>query len=1376
MSWKTRLYTNFSKLVALVNEEATASNARTLDVMEMEDRVMYSAVPIDVAGLVEAAEAAEAPDATEFAADEFAICFAPAATDDESTSAEIQDCLDLPSDEMDAIVPTTQAVSQELVFIDAGVDDVETLLNDLQLQNDNTRQLSYVLLDAGEDGIAQITRTLAEHSDIDAVHIVSHGSASSVRLGDTSLTLDNLDQYRDDLAIWNDSIEDGGDLLFYGCDLAASDEGRELMEQIAAACDCDVAASDDITGHESLGGDWDLEFHAGLIEATSAFSEAAQSQWLSTLDITSNLVGHYEFEENGGGTLTDSTGNQDGSFGNGASWTTDEAVGDYALDFSGDSPGSNSSVIVSDNATQDFGSGDWTVAFWMNSSTPSGQVRLVGDYDSSSQGRGFIVYADSSLRLELDDGSTSSTTAHTITFNGGWQHIAFTFDSTSNDVLWYINGSNVHSTSYTGGSINTSDPLRMGATSGSSGDYEGKLDDVRLYTRELSSTDISELYDLGYLGQPPGYTYPGGGDNGYEWITNVNYAGIDNTTGADPGAYGNYTSEVATVVRGDSNLLSVTIDDDGDDDITAWIDWNQDGDFNDAGEEYIIATAASTPGPHTFNIATPGTATLGTTIMRVGVEWQSPPSPDGGTYGEYEDYTVNVTAAGAQTFTVTNTNDSGAGSLRQAIIDANANAGADTIEFNIAGAGPHTISLTSELPTITDSVFIDGWSESDYASDGVPVIVIDGTSAGGSADGLDLNTGSDGSTVRGLSIINFGSNAIELDSSNSWIYGNYIGVQTDGVTAAGSGDAGIYIFSASANNRIGTDDDGTNDAQERNVIGGNANGVILDGAGTSGNVVAGNYIGVGADGSTVVGNTFDGARMQNGASNNTIGGNTADLGNVISGNGSEGVQINHEDSDGNIVQNNYIGVSADGSTNLGTGGDGIYIRAGSDNNQILDNWIVGSGFQGIEIDGEGTESSGNIIQGNRIGTDATGTLDWGSGLPGILLENEANSNTIGGINAGEGNIIAFGTIAGIAVDPDSSGNAIRGNSIYANNGLGIDLAATAFVDGLTPNDAGDGDSGGNSLQNWAILNSAAIADDGTFSFALDTSTLQNRAYYVDFYASTDRDGGQVEGARYLGTWSGITDGSVEVDTIAGVTLAAGEYITTITTDVLNADSSEFSNYAVATDSDSGGATPSDLTATATSEGGLRLNHDGGNDAYLKADDGGAILDGLSSLSLELRFSSTDNTGEHGLIEYTDGTENLMVRAQSNGNLLVRVNGSLATLSGIDYQAALFDGNVHSLGITWDNTAGDVIVYVDGVQVDSATGKATGQTINSSDNPLVIGRQYGTSGNFSNNHTSDLTLYDLRFFDDVRTSNEIAASYQSTLAYDEAGHAGQLDVQ
>ncbi len=215
------------------------------------------------------------------------------------------------------------------------------------------------------------------------------------------------------------------------------------------------------------------------------------------------------------------------------------------------------------------------------------------------------------------------------------------------------------------------------------------------------------------------------------------------------------------------------------------------------------------------------------------------------------------------TYTVTNTNDSGAGSLRQAILDANANAGLDTINFSISGTGVHTIALGSVLPTITDQVIINAATESDYA--GTPLIVLNG--GGTIADGFRLYGGSSGSTIRGFSIIGFTGDAIDIAlSNNNTVVGNYLGLSADGFTA-GANANGVNIWQGSGNTIGGTT------ALDRNVISGNSNfGISIQSTGSSGNIIRGNYIGTDASGSVDRGNGNIGIWLNSGADSAIIGG------------------------------------------------------------------------------------------------------------------------------------------------------------------------------------------------------------------------------------------------------------------------------------------------------------------------------------------------------------------------------------------------------------------------------------------------------------------------------------------------------------------------
>lgn len=180
--------------------------------------------------------------------------------------------------------PETQAAiteRRELVVIDAAATDYQQLIDDLGTQSD--RQLDVIVLDAQRDGIEQISEWLSEHDDVDAIHIVSHAEDGAVRLGSAWLSESNFAEYASQLSSWSGSLDGNADLLLYGCDLAASESGRELLQSLQGLIGADVAASDDATGHRFFGGDWELEYSTGVIESEIAFSSALQQTWRGKL-------------------------------------------------------------------------------------------------------------------------------------------------------------------------------------------------------------------------------------------------------------------------------------------------------------------------------------------------------------------------------------------------------------------------------------------------------------------------------------------------------------------------------------------------------------------------------------------------------------------------------------------------------------------------------------------------------------------------------------------------------------------------------------------------------------------------------------------------------------------------------------------------------------------------------------------------------------------------------------------------------------------------------------------------------------------------------------------------------------------------------------
>ncbi|HYD60493.1 MAG TPA: DUF4347 domain-containing protein [Noviherbaspirillum sp.] len=373
------------------------------------------------------------------------------------------------------------------------------------------------------------------------------------------------------------------------------------------------------------------------------------------------------------------------------------------------------------------------------------------------------------------------------------------------------------------------------------------------------------------------------------------------------------------------------------------------------------------------------------------------------------------------TYTVANTNDSGAGSLRQAILDANANAGSDIINFNIGGGGLQTMWLGSALPDITDVVDIDGTTQPGFAS--APLIAISGSAAGAGANGLSFVAGASGSSVRGLILHAFQGSAISISGvSNITIAGNYLGADATGLISIGNGKSGIVI-DGGTNITIG----GTV-ASDRNVIVGNSENGIRIASGT-GNTIAGNYIGLNAAGTGVLGNGWSGVYVSD--SSNSIGGAVAGAGNAIAGNVLSGVHI--DGGDNNTVQGNIIGLNAAGTSGMANGRDGIEISNGSGNTVggtavEARNVVSGNVRYGIAIQ---SGSSGNTVQGNYVGTAADGSSALGNGSSGMYIH-DSDSNTIGGTAAGARNIFSGNSQQGIVIGGTGTSNVVQGNYVGLN--------------------------------------------------------------------------------------------------------------------------------------------------------------------------------------------------------------------------------------------------------------------------------------------------------------------------------------------------------
>jgi hypothetical protein len=412
-----------------------------------------------------------------------------------------------------------------------------------------------------------------------------------------------------------------------------------------------------------------------------------------------------------------------------------------------------------------------------------------------------------------------------------------------------------------------------------------------------------------------------------------------------------------------------------------------------------------------------------------------------------------IMSAAAATFTVINTNDSGPGSLRQAMLDAETSEGADAIVFNIPGAGPYTINLKTALPRpIQQPVTIDATTQPGF--DGSPVVELNGELNGQNSNrnGFEIIAGR--SVVRGFVINRFERNGILLYiGGGNIIEGNYIGTDLTGTLNRGNSSRGVatgITFGGdegepgSPNNLIG----GTV-AQARNLIAGSgSHGVRILGDNSTGNIVQGNFIGTDATGTAGINNRDEGVIVEN-RDNNLIGGTVAGAGNLISSNGGRGVagvEIRGVGAKGNLLQGNLIGTNAAGTSPLSNLSDGVLIVLGATGNTIgggtraARNVISGNRAKGVVLALIPANAT-NVVEGNFIGTDRSGSARMGNGQTGVLVSDARNTfirNNLISANLDHGV-----SIGGIFVDPDTDGISFGGQgSIVEGNFIGTDVEGT----------------------------------------------------------------------------------------------------------------------------------------------------------------------------------------------------------------------------------------------------------------------------------------------------------------------------------------------
>ncbi len=456
----------------------------------------------------------------------------------------------------------------------------------------------------------------------------------------------------------------------------------------------------------------------------------------------------------------------------------------------------------------------------------------------------------------------------------------------------------------------------------------------------------------------------------------------------------------------------------------------------------------------------------------------------------------------SMTFVVTSTADSGAGSFRQAILDSNAGLGYDTITFNMSGAGVRTISPTTALPTITDAVVINGYTQPGSSANtlttrnnAVILVELNGTSAGAGVNGLTIT--SDGSLVTGLAINRFlgmGINVRGAAAQNNTLQGNFVGLNASGTTAQANGSWGIFV-DGSPNTTIGGATNG-----KRNLVSGNSQGgVAIIGGTATGATIQGNWIGTDITGSLDRGNALSGVYVGDAAG---FGGVTSTgsasqsviRDNVISGNDNAGLWIN-SGANNTQVYGNLIGTNASGSEALGNTDCGIYVQ--SNFNQIGGSTaahrnVVSGNLRGVSIGSGGTN---NQVIGNYIGTDVSGLIPIQNSAFGVWISSVGNLL--------DGNTIANSRLGGLRLEGTTGNNGTYINNTFSGNlGLAIDVG----TEGRTLNDLPDMDG----ALNYPVVTSTRIVGN-----ELIVEGIMEAGMTVEIYISAPTADGVGQGRQRL---------------------------------------------------------------------------------------------------------------------------------------------------------------------------------------------------------------------------------------------------------------------
>ncbi len=951
-----------------------------------------------------------------------------------------------------------------------------------------------VLLNAENDNLESVTQTISDYRDLESIHFVTHGDEDLVRIGETWLSSENVDEYSQSIEIWGESLAADADILFYGCDLAADRDGQAFLNAVSNLSGADVAASTDSTGNTEFGGNWSLEFTLGSVQTHSIVGLDAQFGWRGALNFY---------------TVTNTNSSGAGSL-NWAITNGNLVAGPHEISFAISETDANHFYYVDDGVS---GEVDVTAIATTTELLDSNILDIDPDHASSwyriDVGTGlpsidFEVIFKGETQSQFTDrpvielyGATSSGDGLTLTSNASGSEIRHVAINAFGSDGLVLHGDNIKvKSSHIGTDVsglvsigNGGDGIQIngdfniigGNTAGDRNIISGNDDDGIAFfnafdTRvEGNYIGINVLGDAALANGNDGLDIFQGADNAIlnNVISGNTDAGIEldrtdgtvvygNLIGTDATGQNAVGNEVRGIAAAQSTNLQIGGSNAGEGNVISG---------NLASGILLDADGSDVEG-NLIGTDIDGDTALGNGLHGILV------SGDNNTIGGVSTNYGNVVSA----------ND-GVGIL--VMVDSEDN----TVQFNNIGTD---ISGTASLGNTNTGIFVDRADSND---------IVDNLVSGNSFDAI---------VISDSDLIDIGRNTIGLDASGTAALGN----GGDGVQIWQSLDADVFD----------------------NVISGNGDDGI-DIGNSSDFTIRGNVIGLNAAGNIAIANNGNGIQGTS-ISDGTIGGTTSADRNIVSGNGQTGLWLRGDDL---TITGNHIGTDAAGTGAIGNGAHGI--RLVGDHNVVGGatlaeaNVIGDSVLDGIYLDG-----SDNTISGNYIGTDKSETVNLENRRGVAIIGNDIGDNMIGGANPGEGNVIANNRSDGIGIfGTNNSSNSILGNLIYDQNDTAIDLD----LDFVSANDAGDADTGANDLQNFPVI---TVAETDGSGFVYVEATLNSTPltdYRIEFFSTDTADSlGHGEAEQYLGFQIVSTDSAGNATfsfSDASSTVALGSFVTATAT-------------------------------------------------------------------------------------------------------------------------------------------------------------------------------------------------------------------------------------